>query len=271
MLAGGFTFHDVCDDVRESGFQRQYAASYKHSRRVFEQRLDQIAASPFTVKAVSELDFTQPGKHILLTFDDGGRSAVYISDKLSSRGWKGHFFIVTSLIGSRAFLSEREIRYIHSCGHIIGSHSHTHPDIFKALRKDEMIREWRISCDRLSTILGKPCEIASVPGGDISDGVLEVAHESGLRYLFTSEPVLIAERRGECWILGRACLKADTPAGRVHQLAQLKGWRREMVIRRMKVFTRTLFPPLYRRYVQHMIRDPLPEGPVTPSKRPVGS
>jgi len=37
------------------------------------------------------MDFERPGRHVLLTFDDGGKSALYASDQLSRRGWKGHF------------------------------------------------------------------------------------------------------------------------------------------------------------------------------------
>src|SRR5256885_8018335 len=44
---------------------------------------------------VTDLEIDRPARHVLLTFDDGGRSAVHIGDELAARGWKGHFFIVT--------------------------------------------------------------------------------------------------------------------------------------------------------------------------------
>src|SRR5439155_26665222 len=36
------------------------------------------------------------------------------------------------------------------------------------------VGEWRTSCDRLADLLGEPCTVASVPGGDISPVVLQI-------------------------------------------------------------------------------------------------
>src|SRR5204863_366926 len=82
-----------------------------------------IATEPYAPELVTDLDLTRPGRHVVLTFDDGGRSALAIGDTLAARGWRGHFFIVTGLIGSRAFLAPQQIRYLRGCGHVIGSHS----------------------------------------------------------------------------------------------------------------------------------------------------
>ena len=35
----------------------------------------------------------------MLTFDDGGPSALDAAGELAHRAWRGHFFIVTSLVG----------------------------------------------------------------------------------------------------------------------------------------------------------------------------
>src|SRR5262249_10311385 len=156
------------DDPSASGFQRPGAVPYKLSRQAFAQHLAAIATSPFVPECILDIDIARPGRHLLLTFDDGGKSAVYVSEELSRRGWKGHFFIVTSLIGSRTFVDAREVRYIRSQGHVIGSHSHTHPNIFKELSFERMVEEWRMSCDRLAQLLGEPCTTAAVPGGDSS-------------------------------------------------------------------------------------------------------
>ena len=115
------------------------------------------------------------------------------------------------MIGSPTFLDAAATRYLHSCGHVIGTHSHTHPDIFRALSFDQMIEEWRVSCDLLSDMLGVPCLMASVPGGDVSGRVFQSADLAGLQFLFTSSPVVIPKREGSCWVLGRVCPKARTP------------------------------------------------------------
>ncbi len=138
MAAGvqvaSFEYHEVTDDPAASGFQRPGAAPYKLTCRAFAQHLAAIATSPVIPERIVDIDLTWPGRHLLLTFDDGGKSAVYVSEELSRRDWKGHFFIVTSLIGTRTFVDAGAIRYIRSQGHVIGSHSHTHPAIYSRQR-----------------------------------------------------------------------------------------------------------------------------------------
>ena len=104
---------------------------------------------------------------------------------------------------------------------MVGSHSDTHPDIFREQPFERMVYEWRVSRDRLAQLLGEPCTTASVPGGDISLEVLRSADAAGLSYLFTSEPVLRPTRVGACWVLGRFMPKAWTPAGRIGELARV--------------------------------------------------
>lgn len=248
-------YHEVVDNPRDSGFQRQSAIPYKHSVTEFARNLAKIDAGPFIPKLVSDIDFSTAGSHLLLTFDDGGKSALHVSDELCKRGWRAHFFITTALLGKQGFLDLNSIRYLQSCGHIIGSHSHSHPDIFKDRSLQDMIEEWKISCEILSQILGTSCSIASVPGGDISPTVLRSADLAGLDYLFTSEPELTPQKQGECLVLGRICLKAGTPLTRLEQLIRLQGWSRQLRLRQIKTAFKTTLQPLYRLYVQRMTRD----------------
>jgi len=258
VAVASFGYHEVTDHPGTAGFQRPGALPYKHTGEAFARNLDAIAAASCPPERVTDLDLTRPGRHVLLTFDDGGKSAVPIGDALAARGWKGHFFIVTSLIGSRTFLTGPEIRYLHRCGHVVGSHSDTHPDIFREQPWDRMIEEWRISRDKLADLLGAPCRTASVPGGDSSPLVLRSAGAAGLAYLFTSEPVLRPESVGECWILGRFMPKAWTPAARIRELAAFRGWRRALLGRQLKGLARSAFPQLYRQYVRHTTRESPP-------------
>src|SRR5207245_1514450 len=126
--------------------------------------LDQMAASEARPMRVTDIDFARPGRCLVLTFDDGGKSAVHAGDALARRGWTGHFFIVSSLIGTRTFATASEIRYLASCGHVVGTHTHTHPDIFPDLTPERMLDEWQTSGDAISEIVGAPCLTASAPG-----------------------------------------------------------------------------------------------------------
>lgn len=249
-----FGYHDVTDDPTASGFQRPAARAFKLTLPAFRSHLDRIAAAGVTPAIVTALDPAGPGRHVCLTFDDGGRSAVAAGDELSRRGWRGHFFIVTSLLGTATFLAPTEIRYLRSCGHVIGSHSHTHPDIFRDLSRERMLEEWRVSADVLSALLGEPCLAASAPGGDISPLVLRSADAARFRYLFTCEPEVAPRRVGDCWVLGRFLPKIGTRPGRVAELAQFQGWLGARMVRRAKVLARWSLPPLYRWYVRRRTR-----------------
>jgi peptidoglycan/xylan/chitin deacetylase (PgdA/CDA1 family) len=254
-LVAAFGYHDVTDDPRESGFQRNAALPFKLGSRLFGEHLDRIDASSLTPERVDAIDLGQPGRHLMLTFDDGGKSALGIGDELCRRGWKGHFFIATSLIGRRTFLNPAEIRQIQSAGHLVGSHSHSHPSIYRELDRGRMVVEWRQSCDILGQLLGEPCLTAAVPGGEISPAVLRSAGAAGLRYLFTSEPVLTPRVVGGCWVLGRFCPKSSTSADEIADLMAFRGWAGKLLVRRMKALARRSMPPLYRLYVSRATRE----------------
>lgn len=243
-------YHEVTDNPTSSGFQRPGAFAYKHTVAAFDAHLARIAASAMRPSLVTDLDLTQPGRHLTLTFDDGGKSALTAAEMLEQHGWRGHFFIVTSLIGERGFLDAAGIRALHAAGHLIGSHSHTHPNIFRDQDPSRMLEEWRVSADNLAQITGEPCLTASVPGGDISAQVLASAGAAGLRYLFTSEPWLVPERVGACAILGRYSVKLSTSAARIEALVRFRGWRRAALQRQLKVWATRALPPLYRLYVR---------------------
>ena len=255
----GLMYHEVTDDPKTSGFQRPGALPYTLTPAAFELHLNAIAAGPLRPELVSDLNLnsngTQPQRHLLLTFDDGGASAMHVAEELARRNWKAHFFIITGRIGERTFLKPSDIRVLHSAGHVIGTHSHTHPDIFRSLPRELMATEWRVSRAILEGLLGESCDSASVPGGDISRVVLETASDVGIRYLFTSEPQLTPHLIGDTWVLGRVILKAGVSAETIRQLISFRGWQRVQLLRRLGGIARALFPPLYAQYVRLRTRE----------------
>lgn len=158
---------------------------------------------------------------VLLTFDDGAASCLHhIAPALESLGWRGHFFITTSWIGLPGYLSPEGIRELARRGHLIGSHSHSHPEIMAALPPDRLRHEWRESCLRLSSILDEPVRAASVAGGFYSPRVLDAAADAGLEVLFTSEPRAALLQRQPCAALGRFMIVRGTPPATAGRLAR---------------------------------------------------
>src|ERR1043166_6430227 len=101
----GFMYHEVTDRPLESGFLRPGAVPYTLSRAAFDRHLERFRAGSLAPELVTAIDFTRPTRHLLLTFDDGGRSAVYVGDRPGPVGGGGGSFFVSG--GGRA---ERRLR-----------------------------------------------------------------------------------------------------------------------------------------------------------------
>jgi peptidoglycan/xylan/chitin deacetylase (PgdA/CDA1 family) len=195
MRAISLLFHDVyVTDPAESGFVSDAANRYKLSVADFEAQLAGIARARMDAPSVRVSPVSgkaeQQGPPYAITFDDGGVSySTLIADRLESRGWRGHCFVTTDCIGRSGFLDAAQIRELHARGHVIGSHSASHPARFSACSFEQMVREWRDSRARLEDLLGDAVTVASVPGGYFSAAVARAAAEAGLTVLFNSEPV----------------------------------------------------------------------------------
>ena len=200
-------YHDVAapGEADEVGFPGRLAGRYKHAPEVFERHLDAVAA---TERRVGLLD---AGADVALTFDDGGASAMDIADRLERRGWLGYFFVTTGRIDTPGFVTRDQVRELVSRGHVVGSHSHTHPAYMGRLTAGELRREWVQSRDRLAEILGRPPGTAAVPGGFLSRTVIEEAARAGYALLMTSQPSARAHRRDGMTVQGRYTIWSDTP------------------------------------------------------------
>ncbi len=224
MKAITIMYHDVVpDDVHKtSGFPSPDAAIYKLPPGEFERHLKALLdvglAAPINAFDLSEYSAeTMPW---MLTFDDGGISAyTQIADRIEALGWRGHFLIATDYIGTPPFVSRAQIRELSARGHVIGTHSCSHPLRIASHGWDRLLREWRDSVSELSDILGQRIEIGSIPGGQFSKKVAEAAAEAGLKILFTSEPTTNSWTEHGCLLLGRYAIQRWTPAQEAAALA----------------------------------------------------
>jgi len=226
-----FLYHEVTDDPAAAGFQRASALPYKHTWAEFSANLDAIALSG-RVPILLHRGVPTTGTHLVLTFDDGGASALAVADCLERREWRAHFLITTGMIGRRCFVTPSDVRELDKRGHVVGVHSHTHPDVFRALAPNDLLREWTTSRDCLEQIIGAAVTVASVPGGDSSVAVERAAARAGISVLFTSEPSRHPWVNAGVTCIGRVCPKTGTPIDRVARLARGQDWTRALAIRR---------------------------------------
>jgi peptidoglycan/xylan/chitin deacetylase (PgdA/CDA1 family) len=258
-------YHDVVDSERHerSGFAGADAALYKLTPVGFDAHLAALArvAPPSPMTATELLGDSRAAARsarpaLLLTFDDGGASARDIAERLDRYGWRGHFFVAADRIDTPSFVTSAEIRDLHARGHVIGSHSCSHPLRMAACPPSQLLREWQRSVDILAGITGAPVRAASVPGGHYRAVVARMAAEAGLRVLFTSEPTARAREVDGCLVLGRYTVHRWTSAETVAAVA--KGSRlpplRQAVLWNAKKLTKAACGATYVRIRASLLR-----------------
>jgi peptidoglycan/xylan/chitin deacetylase (PgdA/CDA1 family) len=220
-------YHDVVDGLehQRSGFPWPDAAIYKLEPVKFVAHMKAIAqvlrGKPDNVLSLNPAERRVP---FFLTFDDGGVSAYsHVADQLDSLGWVGHFFVSTGYIGQPSFLSRHHIRELVRRGHVVGSHSHTHPLRMASCPPEELRMEWQTSVEIISEIIGARVRVASVPGGYYSRRVAEAASLAGIEVLFNSEPTTTIHRVDGCMVLGRYGIQHRTAPGVAASLAAGQG------------------------------------------------
>jgi peptidoglycan/xylan/chitin deacetylase (PgdA/CDA1 family) len=203
-MTSALMYHDVVPGGAEdtSGFPGRDAALYKVTPETFEAHLIKI----------SECFPARPARsgHPVITFDDGGVSALVAADALERHGFVGHFFITVNYIGRPGFVDEQNICELRERGHVIGSHSCSHPLRMGHCSWAQLLEEWMRSRATLSNILGENVDVASVPGGDFAPRVAEAAARAGFTQLFTSEPTRASRRAFGLALRGRFTIQRWT-------------------------------------------------------------
>jgi len=207
-------YHDVLPPTGElSGFGDSGSQVYSVTAAGYAEQLEGVAARLGTPPATAAelLGPTPPTAPWLVTFDDGGASAVAAGTALAERGWSGHFLIPTDFIGQDGFVDAVQLRELAAQGHAIGSHSSSHPLRISDCPAEQLREEWARSVAVLTEILGSPVTTASVPGGYYSPAVGQAAAAAGVTALFTSEPVRTLDAIDGCLLIGRYAIRATTP------------------------------------------------------------
>ena len=252
MRTFSILYHDVvaAGDFDQSGFPGPEAARYKLTEPSFKNHLTEIARCVLEKPVTADhfLAGERPPRSWLIHFDDGGCSAMsVIAELLNERKWRGHFYVSTDFIGRPGFLKADDLRTLRRQGHVIGSHSCSHPVKISGLGGEDLVKEWQQSREILSDIIGEQVRVASVPGGFYSRRVAAAAAAAGLGILFTSEPKSAPESVKECLVLGRYAIVDNTPPSTAAALAAGKGpprWR-QYCFWNFKKLIKTTMGPVY--------------------------
>ena len=216
-------YHDVVSagEGDSSGFPGGDANIYKLDRLEFEAHLNLIEQTLKSrrVETIDSASKQLRAGSVLFTFDDGGASATSIGELLENHNWRGHFFVTTDYIGKPGFLTATQIRDLHARGHVIGSHSCSHPPRMSHCTSEQLMYEWSNSVRILSEIVGIRVKTASVPGGYYSIAVARAAASAGIEVLFNSEPENCMRTIDGCLVIGRYSIQQGVSARTAARIA----------------------------------------------------
>ena len=236
MTARTLMYHDVLPDSSDV---------YAVTPDAFREQLDAVAAA--TGAAPVGVDGLTGSGGWALTFDDGGISALHAGEELARRSWQGHFFIVIDYVGRPGYLDWDGVRAVAAMGHVIGSHSCSHPHRMADLSPEQLLDEWSRSAAILAEELGGPVPTASVPGGLYSTAVGRAAARAGYTTLFNSLPTQRVRSIDGCTLIGRYAIRRDTSAAEAAaaSVGQALPWTRQLAAWRLRGAVKKIAGPRY--------------------------
>jgi peptidoglycan/xylan/chitin deacetylase (PgdA/CDA1 family) len=161
---------------------------------------------------------------VTITIDDGGiGNYKYIYPTLEKYGLKGIFFIPTLFINTAGnnrptYMTRGQIQEIFRSGHIIGSHSHSHPKNISLLKKDKVLEEWKVSKTILEDITGHTVTTCSIPGGFYNPEHLPFLGSLGYKQVFTSMPIYGTTESNGLQISGRFSIENNISMSNIMSL-----------------------------------------------------
>lgn len=233
-------YHDIVTDTdKSSGFQNESAFQYKVIEITFEEQ----------VKATI-------GKDVVFTFDDGGESSyTKAAPILEKYGRSGVFFIAADYIGTPGFLSKEQIAELSHRGHVIGSHSCSHPQNMSGMTGEQIEEEWSQSVKVLSDIIGEKVTIASLPNGNSSKKIIEGVKNAGIEELHTSEPTNQKKTENGVKKVGRYVIHDKMTTENIMRIVNDSNYRNKMHLKwRLLNFAKSILGSNYKKIKSIFVR-----------------
>lgn len=218
-------YHDVyAINPSESGIDSPDCSTYKIQKDIFESHL----------RAIKHLIDSKiiPRNNIHFTFDDGGVSFyTIIMPLLEKYGFIGKFFIASSFIDSKGFLSKEMIVEMSQRGHIIGAHSHSHRQRMHTLPLEEIITDWQLSLNILNKIISGNIKSASLPNGYKSTNIVNSIIQNGITEIYTSNPTDTPQKHDNYIEFGRYAIRNGMTDKDIIELITNSALRRRLYLK----------------------------------------
>lgn len=158
----------------------------------FENQLKYFKENGYTITTFEKFDEmvlakSVPQKLIILTFDDGyDDNFTYAFDLMKKYNVTGTFFIITSKIGKKEYMSEEQIKELSKSGNEIGSHTVNHPSL-ENYKGESLKNELAKSKETLESLISKKVISFCYPAGKFNDETVRAVSETGYKYAVTTQ------------------------------------------------------------------------------------
>lgn len=203
-------YHEVTDFPERAKKIREIGPSDSLPTGQFEEQMAWIAEGKNTKVVTADGLFYETqddSKKIVLTFDDGLiGNYLYAFNILEKYGFKATFFVtVQSISRISRFMSWEQIAALHKHGHLIQSHTMTHP-MLGDCDESQISYELETSKKTIEDKIGAPVKYLSLPFGNFDGRVIKIAKATGYQAIFTSSSRM-KNSTGKSYQFGRVHVK----------------------------------------------------------------
>jgi hypothetical protein len=132
----------------------------------FAAHLDLLHGLGRNVQALERVLTATRNDVVALTFDDGHETHYRVAfPLLAERAMTATFFVTTSWVGTRGYVTWAQLREMVAAGMSVQSHTVTHPFLSESSRENAR-KELAVSKSEIEQNLGHPCSTVALPGGD---------------------------------------------------------------------------------------------------------
>lgn len=192
-------YHEVTDSPERERRKRKIDPAYSLLTGQFEAQMALLFhAHDLQVISLDDLKNEEADQRsrIALTFDDGLKGNYEHAFKiLEDYGFPATFFVTVNDIASSRFMNWDQLVELHSYGHLIQSHTMTHPMLGECDENQaryELERSKKIIEDKIGTEV----RYLSLPFGSWNENVINIAQQVGYLAVFTSS--IVSHHRNHC-------------------------------------------------------------------------